>query len=128
MPGLGHEDRIERAALRLTGSPASPLPATSIMEGTTMKGPATPGGGHYRCVSEMTASSVRIALPDGWDARQLPARCDGESVQAGGWEAISQGGSRVRAGTPEALLARVWATEARAVDPQGQGFDTTEAA
>lgn len=91
-----------------------------------MKGPSTPGGGHYRCVSEMTQAAARVSSPDGWEIKELPARCDGESVEPGEWVAISQDGSRVNAATPERLLSRLWTIEARRVEG-GHEFDTDAA-
>lgn len=85
------------------------------------------GGGHWRTVSEMTESSVRVALPDGWDARRLPVKCDDGQVSPSSWEAVSRNGSRVFADSAERLLAKLWSKAAKGVEGGGD-FESVEAA
>lgn len=75
----------------------------------------------YRAVAYLTAAAVRVALPDGWDARETPARCCDGEVEPGGWVATSARNERVEAATAARLLALVWAAEARRVDAAATG-------
>jgi hypothetical protein len=79
----------------------------------------------FRTIGNLSPAAVRVALPDGWDARILPAECNGDSVRPAEWEGRHVRGSRVTARSAEALLAKLWAVEARRVS-SGQEFFTDE--
>jgi hypothetical protein len=66
----------------------------------------------YVTVANMTLTSVRLRLPDGWDCKELdkpPARkAGGEPTIKGTWKAWNTGSDVLYGDTPEELLYRVW--------------------
>jgi hypothetical protein len=73
-----------------------------------------PDAERYRAVASMTVWSVRVALPDGWNARLADPL--GPSPQ---WQAWHRSGNRQESRTPEGLLARVWDEERKRVERDG---------
>lgn len=71
--------------------------------------------GKFRRVSTLAPTAVRLALPDGWDAKYSPPGPSAGAKVKGVWEAWSSAGTRLTAETAEALLAAVWDRESRIV-------------
>jgi hypothetical protein len=95
------------------------LPTRRTNALASLRRPVNPVTGRpYRSVSDLTESTIRLALPDGWDARQVRTATEAPqtgAVQAGEWwVAESRAGKTIEAEVPELLLARVWQFEADA--------------